>query len=66
MTEVLCGTSFSKSTVSRLVGSLDADLKAVTWSIASLQDLFDRNPALDARFRSVIGSDLARKLSRMA
>jgi len=28
VTEVLCGTSFSKSTVSRLVGSLDADLAA--------------------------------------
>jgi len=28
VTEVLCGTSFSKSTVGRLVGSLDADLKA--------------------------------------
>ena len=27
VTEVLCGTSFSKSTVSRLVGSLDADLR---------------------------------------
>jgi putative transposase len=28
VTEALCGTSFSKSTVSRLVGSLDADLKS--------------------------------------
>jgi len=28
ITEALCGTSFSKSTVSRLVGGLDADLKA--------------------------------------
>jgi len=28
VTEALCGTSFSKSTVSRLVGSLDADLAA--------------------------------------
>src|SRR5690606_12377792 len=28
VTEVLCGTSFSKSTVSRLVGGLDGDLKA--------------------------------------
>jgi putative transposase len=28
VTEALCGTSFSKSTVSRLVGSLDADLRA--------------------------------------
>lgn len=28
VTEVLCGTSFSKSTVSRLVGDLDADLAA--------------------------------------
>lgn len=28
VTEVLCGTSFSKSTVSRLVGSLDQDLAA--------------------------------------
>jgi len=28
VTEALCGTSFSKSTVSRLMGGLDADLKA--------------------------------------
>jgi putative transposase len=28
VTEALCGTSFSKSTVSRLVGSLDTDLKS--------------------------------------
>lgn len=45
--------------------SSSSELKAVTWSIASLKDLFERNPALDARFRSVVGSDLAQKLSRM-
>ena len=28
ITEVLCGTSFSKSTVSRLTGQLDAELSA--------------------------------------
>ena len=36
VTEVLCGTSFSKSTVSRLVGSLDQDLAAWRERLAGL------------------------------
>ena len=50
VTEVLCGTSFSKSTVSRLVGSLDADLAA--WRERRLETSYPYL-VVDARFEYV-------------
>ncbi len=50
VTEVLCGTSFSKSTVSRLVGSLDQDLAA--WRERRL-DVAYPYLVVDARYEHV-------------
>ena len=50
VTEVLCGTSFSKSTVSRLVGGLDGDLKA--WRERPL-DVTYPYLVVDARYEHV-------------
>ena len=50
VTEVLCGTSFSKSTVSRLVGSLDADL--ATWRERRLETSYPYL-VVDARYEYV-------------
>jgi putative transposase len=50
VTEALCGTSFSKSTVSRLVGSLDADLAA--WRERRL-DVAYPYLVVDARYEHV-------------
>ena len=50
VTEALCGTNFSKSTVSRLVGDLDADLKA--WRERRL-DIAYPYLVVDARYEYV-------------
>src|SRR5690606_24883112 len=49
--EVLCGTSFSKSTVSRLTGQLDADLSA--WRERRLGDVAYPYLVVDARYEHV-------------
>jgi len=51
ITEVLCGTSFSKSTVSRLTGQLDADLSA--WRERRLGDVAYPYLVVDARYEHV-------------
>ena len=51
ITEVLCGTSFSKSTVSRLTGQLDADLSA--WRARRLGDVAYPYLVVDARYEHV-------------
>jgi len=50
VTEALCGTSFSRSTVSRLVGSLDADLAA--WRDRRLEVAYPYL-VVDARYEHV-------------
>lgn len=50
VTEALCGTSFSKSTVSRLVGDLDADLAA--WRSRRLEVAYPYL-VVDARYEHV-------------
>ena len=51
ITEVLCGTSFSKSTVSRLTGQLDAELSA--WRERRLGDVAYPYLVVDARYEHV-------------
>lgn len=51
VTEVLCGTSFSKSTVSRLTGQLDADL--VVWRERRLDAVAYPYLMVDARYEHV-------------
>ena len=51
VTEVLCGTSFSKSTVSRLAGQLDADLSA--WRERRLEAVAYPYLVVDARYEHV-------------
>ena len=51
VTEALCGTSFSKSTVSRLTGELDADLAA--WRDRRLDDVGYPYLVIDARYEHV-------------
>lgn len=51
VTEVLCGTSFSKSTVSRLSGQLDADLSA--WRERRLEAVAYPYLVVDARYEHV-------------
>jgi transposase-like protein len=51
VTEVLCGTAFSKSQVSRLTATLDADL--VAWRSRSLADHAYPYLAVDARYEYV-------------
>jgi len=51
ITEVLCGTSFSKSTVSRLTGQLDADLSA--WRERRLDAVAYPYLMVDARYEHV-------------
>ena len=51
VTEVLCGTSFSKSTVSRLAGQLDADLSA--WRERRLDAYAYSYLVVDARYEHV-------------
>lgn len=53
VTEALCGTSFSKSTVSRLVGGLDADLEA--WRQRRLEVAYPYL-VVDARYERVRGA----------
>ena len=51
ITEVLCGTSFSKSTVSRLTGQLDTDLSA--WRERRLEGVAYPYLVVDARYEHV-------------
>ena len=51
VTEVLCGTSFSKSTVSRLAGGLDEDLAA--WRERRLDETTYPYLVVDARYEHV-------------
>ncbi len=51
ITELLCGTSFSKSTVSRLAGQLDGDLSA--WRERRLEAVGYPYPMVDARYEHV-------------
>ena len=51
MTEQLCGTSFSKSLVSSLVGKLDAELTA--WRTRRLDDVAYPYLMVDARYEDV-------------
>jgi len=51
ITEALCGTTFSKSLVSRLVGTLDADLAA--WRGRSLADHSYPYLVVDARYEYI-------------
>jgi len=51
ITEVLCGTTFSKSLVSSLVGTLDAEL--TTWRTRRLDDTTYPYLAVDARYEDV-------------
>jgi len=51
ITEVLCGTSFSKSTVSRLTGQLDTELAA--WRDRSLEAVAYPYLVVDARYEHV-------------
>ena len=51
ITETLCGTSFSKSLVSSLVGRLDAELAA--WRTRRLDDVLYPYLTIDARYEDV-------------
>jgi len=51
VTEALCGTGFSKSTVSRLAGELDTDLAA--WRDRRLDDVAYPYLVIDARYEHV-------------
>ena len=51
VTEALCGTGFSKSTVSRLAGELDGDL--ATWRERRLDDVAYVYLVVDARYEHV-------------
>ena len=51
VTEALCGTGFSKSTVSRLAGELDGDLAA--WRDRRLDDVAYPYLVIDARYEHV-------------
>lgn len=60
MTEALCGTAFSKSTVSRLAGELDVDLAA--WCDRRLDEVAYPYLVVDARYEHVrIGGQVTRQ-----